>query len=170
MPEVTFLGSHGVANITLVCKNLSIPYCILILNPTRRFIFKFYYYLAAIFFILLKIHINQFEIVCLLHWKKKQHKIYAKRTIPLMQHVIINQMLTSVTKENQHSNKNWSRKKCIDQFFVAILAANSLEVIDSCILYIPNSNAPISYIYSFISIFMKIQIHSRNKQFVSVFK
>lgn len=71
MPEVTFLGSHGVANITLVCKSLSIPYCILILNPTRRFIFKFYYYLAAIFFfILLKIHINQFEIVCLPHWKK----------------------------------------------------------------------------------------------------
>lgn len=54
MPEVTFLGSHGVANITLVCKNLSIPYCILILNPTRRFIFKFYYYLAAIFFYVTK--------------------------------------------------------------------------------------------------------------------
>lgn len=82
------------------------------------------------------------------HIGKKQPKIDAKRTIPLMQHVIINQMLTSVTKENQHSNKNWSRKKCIDQFFVAILAANSLEVIDSCILYIPNSNAPISYIYT----------------------
>lgn len=54
MPEVTFLGSHGVANISLVCKNLSIPYCILILNPTRRFIFKFYYYLAAIFFYITK--------------------------------------------------------------------------------------------------------------------
>lgn len=64
------------------------------------------------------------------HIGKKQPKIDAKRTIPLMQHVIINQMLTSVTKENQHSNKNWSRKKCIDQFLVAILAANSLEVID----------------------------------------
>lgn len=36
---------------------------------------------------------------------EKNNKIDAKRTMPLMQHMIINQMVTSVTKENQYSNK-----------------------------------------------------------------
>lgn len=34
-----------------------------------------------------------------------EKKIDAKRTIPLMQHMIINKMMTNVTKKNQYSNK-----------------------------------------------------------------
>lgn len=37
--------------------------------------------------------------------EKNPPKIDAKRTIPLMQYMIINQMMTNVTKKNQYSNK-----------------------------------------------------------------
>lgn len=110
----------------------------------------------------------------------KKNKIDAKRTIPLMQHMIINKIMTNVTKKNQYSNKIGVKRNvlivprsCINSKLIR--SHRQLHTVH--ILY-PTRTHPFLQIrwfihvglYSFISIFMTTHIHLRNKQFVSVFK
>lgn len=84
----------------------------------------------------------------------KKTKIDAKRTIPLMQHMIINKIMTNVTKKNQYSNKIGVKRNVLIVPRIAVLTANSLEVIDSCILYIYCTQLERTHFFKYVDLYM----------------